>query len=470
MTRFEPWPFLVLGLVAAASLFVRCECSCSSPPVEPTCSDVSDCVDREWGEVYCSEADGHWECLQGQCLAFCDVCTENEDCRPWARPTPADAGCDFGSGDWGCVDEACVWECPECVETPNCETYPWPADAGCDEADGFWECVEGACLTRCPGAQCETDPECAALLPWPTPEERPDLDCEEATGHWRCDDGTCSPHCNEQCNRTMDCNVREWTRDCQGHFDCVRGLCDEVCMDDVCGDGRCDDELGETQGSCPTDCYDRCTADADCLNARWDVLCEGTWDCAGGACVEVCDYATCGNGSCDADLGETFQTCRADCQGCGSYADCVGTEPWTLLCRGFWACIGGECTATCSSNLCGDGMCRPDFGEDGSSCFQDCGFGPCDVAADCLGADWREDCDGRWTCNAAGGCAPECDPVSCGDGTCDLEAGEAPASCPADCATYTCLTNPQCAGQTLPEGCEGGEWMCFDEVCRPMCP
>ena len=93
-------------------------------------------------------------------------------------------------------------------------------------------------------------------------------------------------------------------------------VCDDTggtaqCVADDCGDGTCDAAGGETPESCPEDCKPPCTAIVDCLTLEWDAGCDGRWDCVEEACVEVCDYVSCGDRVCDAADGENAQTCGA---------------------------------------------------------------------------------------------------------------------------------------------------------------
>ncbi|MBN1653321.1 MAG: hypothetical protein JXA30_06045 [Deltaproteobacteria bacterium] len=50
-----------------------------------------------------------------------------------------------------------------------------------------------------------------------------------------------------------------------------------------------------------------------------------------------------------------------------------------------------------------------------------------------------------------------------------MRGGESPDSCPDDCAGYTCQSAADCDDLSLPEGCAGGAWYCYQRVCWPEC-
>jgi hypothetical protein len=241
-----------------------------------------------------------------------------------------------------------------------------------------------------------------------------------------------------------------------------------------CGDGTCDAEGGETPANCPQDCDQPCAARVDCLALEWDAGCEGRWDCVEKACVEVCDYISCGDGVCSAAEGENEQTCPRDCrEGCQLPTDCY-LEQWGAICQGRWNCFLGECQQVCDSTNCGNDVCWGDNGENEDSCFLDCLGGPCKELTDCFAHRWYEDFGGHWQCNPAmppgqlttGACEAVQDDVGCGDGTCDVLGGETPVACVADCSDYSCTKSDDCNTLTLPDGC--GSWICSSLVCVPQ--
>jgi hypothetical protein len=107
-------------------------------------------------------------------------------------------------------------------------------------------------------------------------------------------------------------------------------------------------------------------------------------------CGEGCVPAQCGNGKCQADVGETCASCEKDCGSCCGNGVCDPTED---KCD-----CPSECGDPCEGKQCGDDGC-------GGSC------GTCDLP---------DYCDNHQ-------CVP-----TCPNGWCDY--GETCASCPADCA------------------------------------
>jgi len=311
-------------------------------------------------------------------------------------------------------------------------------------------------------------------------------DCDRTEGHWECLSGTCTAVCDEdECRTVSDC-VGDWTEDCSGHFACSSGRCEQVCENETCGNGECNAAGGETLESCPEDCDQGCEAPADCTDGHaWDVPCEGRWDCQANSCVEVCDYDSCGNGTCDTAQGENQDSCRGDCvEACLLPSDCYSEQWAPQICQGRWNCFQGTCQKICDDINCGNGIFWGLNGENEDSCFIDCLGGPCEEMIDCLGHRWydpnHQACQGHWRCNppseadqlATGACEAVCDDGpsgGCGDGICDTANGETPTSCMADCATgYSCTKSEDCAVLTLPDGCTG-TWICSSLLCVPQC-
>lgn len=456
---------LVLAVLATSAI----HCDCDNPG---QCANAADCEGRAWQHPNCTEDEGHWECVLDMCVETCDtVCQQAADCvgQDW----PQDAGCVEADGHWACTEDQCEAVCdePECAEAVDCDGNTWPGDAGCAEADGHWECQAGACAAIC-------DPDCVDYFDcdgatWPSLD---DLDCNEDQGHWECEAGECVAHCNAECDQDPDCQFITWEEVCQGHFDCIQGLCEEVCDPVGCSDGNCDLASGETAESCPDDCVTLCQVPSDCVDAEgeWDQPCVGHWSCEQGACVSTCDYENCDDGACDNAIGEDSASCPQDCEGaCHLPSDCTHLD-WTKICQGRFTCWMGNCQETCDqTGFCPNGACEAENGETADSCFDDCLGGPCQEVTDCLGYDWYEDdCigdGGHWVCNLpAGACEPICDEDACGDGTCDPLAGESATGCAADCQEYDCDLTEHCDGLTLPDGCSA--WVCLNRNCTPVCP
>jgi len=112
----------------------------------------------------------------------------------------------------------------------------------------------------------------------------------------------------------------------------------------LCGDGYCDEHLGED--------HDWCSRDCRCGNGNCDANEDPT------NCPADC---SCGDERCQAAFGEDHATCPADCPvACGN-GECeadLGETPWS-------------CEIDCGSP-CGNGRCEPEYGEFQSTCPADC--------------------------------------------------------------------------------------------------
>lgn len=332
---------------------------------------------------------------------------------------------------------------PPCSEDLDCDRFPW-TEPGCEEDEGHWECLGGQCVALCTVEECTVPSDCAG----------------------------------------------GWTESCSGHFACSSGACEQVCETQTCGDDTCDVEGGETRASCPADCEAPCAIAANCIeDHEWDVPCEGRWACQTETCVPVCDYDSCGDGTCSPGEGENADSCPGDCvDGCRPLvpSDCF-SELWAppAICQGRWSCLPtGVCDRVCDHINCGDGICWGLNGENEDSCFEDCLGGPCQELTDCLGQRWYDPdhvpCQGHWECVppsqmnqlATGACEAVCDDDpggGCGDGTCDTLNGETPTSCLVDCgAGYSCTKSGDCDSLALPDGCAGA-WICSSQLCVPQC-
>jgi len=426
-------------------------------PVCPECEDAQDCEGKIWGNPACDEEEGHWECNQGVCKSICDFeCEDPEDCE--SKTWPAEADCTEDNGHWDCSQGSCVAVCDGCTNASDCEDNEWTKCC-----TGHWECNDGSCEAICDEG-CETAADCEAQdLEWTADEE-----CREDQGHWECSICECVQVCDFNCENVSECLERFWDIRCIGHWACEDGWCTEVCDDVGCSDGDCDEAGGETEASCPNDCAEPCTDSADCIDRLWTLRCQGRFDCQAGQCVALCDYESCGDDNCESNIGESEQSCPADClEGCETVEDCLD-EDWTQLCPGRFNCWLNECQQICDDAMCGNGTCQPQIGESGKSCSADCGRGPCHDATDCFAYSWYEGCNGHWTCTEDGICEETCDSESCSDGTCSVLDGESPYVCPDDCAAYTCQTSDDCDELSLPDGCTG-QFLCFERVCWPEC-
>lgn len=182
-----------------------------------------------------------------------------------------------------------------------------------------------------------------------------------------------------------------------------------------CPNGYCEENLGETSKTCPSDC-------CKCGDGRCD-----TAGCNETMATCPADCSGCGDGQCAP--GETPMSCPIDCCGYCGDGKCIGfacDEPsWCLkdcgTACGNKECDLGETALTCPEDchwkVCGDGVCSPEDKADPEGCPKDCGTscgnGECES-----GEDWLK-------------CPIDCG--FCGDGYCVLKLGENAQTCPKDC-------------------------------------
>jgi hypothetical protein len=147
-----------------------------------------------------------------------------------------------------------------------------------------------------------------------------------------------------------------------------------------CGDGECCDQLGETEDTCDADCG--CVEDCGCD--------DGCGTCDNGCCVDTCGGGDCtlGCDSCDCtlDCSSTTGTCTTDCgSGASCDIDCSSTNNCEPTCDG----AGTTCDISCvDANNCDKLRC-----ENGAECIVDCAganncfFDACDGGETNCGGD-----------------------------------------------------------------------------------
>ncbi|GMV40768.1 MAG: hypothetical protein AMXMBFR64_24840 [Myxococcales bacterium] len=202
------------------------------------------------------------------------------------------------------------------IELEACITSGQTLDLGAHE---IW--LEGVCVTQCLGKVCG-------------------------------DDG-----CGGQCGT------------CPGKLQCAEGAC---VVGGVCGDAKCESEVGETCANCASDCgcgVGVCVGAACCFPSCGGAECGGDGcggvcgtcapllSCSGGVCLALGE--TCGDGACDPEAAETCKTCVADCS-CGGGLCMPDQTCCTPSCEGL-ACggdgCGGSCGSCAGSQICVEGQC-----------------------------------------------------------------------------------------------------------------
>ena len=398
------------------------------------CAIDSFCCENTW-DGYCvdcaSGQDGYQglDCAGVDATCGCEVpvcgdglCddTIGEDCDT----CPDDCGsCPEPCGD-GVCDDTIGEDCDTC--DADCGACPFCGDGSCDEHEGCSTCSDdcGECLGGC----CESN------------------------GTPGCDDGACQA---SVCALDDFCCETFWDSNCAncasgqdgfGGLDCGAVLADcPQC--DPCGDGVCDDSIGEDCGTCEGDCGacpfcgdGECNGDEDCAS------CEGDCGICKGDCCESNSSAGCDDGACEAAVCEVDGYC------------CDNT--WDSHCANCAAGLPGygglDCTAIVAAcplcDNCGDGVCDGDIGEDCLTCGADCGACP-DFCGD-------GECNGDEDCTSCEGDCGAC-PDPCGDGVCDDAIGEDCASCAGDCGN--CAGAGDCCASNGSTGCDDDA--CEDYVC-----
>jgi len=197
------------------------------------------------------------------------ICDEGENCLSCAVDCISGTSGGFECGNSVCEDGETCFTCPQdCMSSE--------ALSGGNEAGDSFCCFGGR---RSPdltnGASCN-DLRCRP----------PGIQCNGEQSPfvtYCCGDGVCAGE-----ETALNCGIDN----------CVES----------CGDGFCDESIGENAQTCPSDCA--CNLDGRC----------DSWET-----VETCPLdCTCGNYVCDVDLGENVANCMTDCA-CNANYDC---EPW----------------------------------------------------------------------------------------------------------------------------------------------
>ena len=349
----------------------------------------------------------------------------------------------------------------------------------------------------------------------------------------------CGPACDPPCQPGFSCQEGlcvECTPDCTGKAcgsDGCGGSCGTCAPGELCAAGQCQAnnkgcEPSNTPGCGGCSCEACvCAMDPFCCQTAWDDLCVDECETQCGGCG---GSPTCGNGMCDANLGENCSTCPQDCTcapgqqcqngictggggdagcqesgtpgcgGCQCEACVCAMDPY--CCQTAWdsICVD-ECQNQCGgcgggNPTCGNGMCDANMGEDCNSCPPDCGCLPGQMCQNgvCMGGGGNDGCevsDTPW----CGGCAceacvcemdPYCCEVAwdslcvdeceiqcggcgsgefCGDAVCQAANAENCETCPLDCQ---CTAGQLCiAGACCAPDCQGVE--CGDDGCGGTC-
>jgi hypothetical protein len=162
--------------------------------------------------------------------------------------------------------------------------------------------------------------------------------CESARGE-TCT--TCPADCGCPMQQTCVAGACQACGAAAGELCCGQGVCGTglECSNGhcalACGNGACESNSGETCSTCAADCA--CNASSLCANGRCaacgdqgepccaNQTCRNGDTCEGGKCVQ-----TCGDGACDAAIGENCSTCARDCA-CATGQSCFNQQCLTLF-------------------------------------------------------------------------------------------------------------------------------------------
>jgi len=430
---------------------------------------VEEAEEGRCGDGICSSE----ELLLGICLEDCDVV-----CPDVENPVCGKDGNTYGNSCLAGKENVEIDYAGECVDIVGIECTPEEIEQGCkvEERDvDDWRdnnCEEGYVPT-------EVCVNVKEILECSYP-----ISYDEAAGTE--DINTAGTRKIADC-QILDCN-NDLIRSYEKFEQCTLDDGGDV---QICGDGLCVNP--ETFISCPTDCRN-------------------------------IESAICGNDLCEESLGETVESCAADCSvdvGCNfdltqtcSNGDIIVVQECTEngLVETGEICQINICTAEDIVQMCSDGVTEITIdgctGEERGECpvlcagdvTQTCSNGDIIVVQECTesGLVNKDNvcpivvpiCSYATSCAApADGCSYEnsrfdenncltscgnlvCEIVECGDGICQAESGENPESCFADCRILCPAPSPPiCEGGTYigrgedANGCSLGVSCCGDEIC-----
>lgn len=175
-----------------------------------------------------------------------------------------------------------------------------------------------------------------------------------------------------------------------------------------CGDGYCQNLIGETASNCSADCDPNCIPDCDGKQCGPNG-CSGT--------CGVCDKGqTCNNGICE-------QICTPNCQGkqCGDdgCGGSCGNCTTSKYCNAAGHCVANSYCGdkVCNSNencltCLGDCPCQPGYACNPSTaaCVPTCGNGTCDRGENCNSCASDCPCPNGQGCTSTGVCIDDCFP------------------------------------------------------------
>lgn len=476
-------------------------------PVYDACiACVADCAGRECGPDGCGGSCGQCEGSDtcnpmGMCEApgLCGdgICNPlNENCKYCSKDCgvcPVDC-CQEQAGG-GCIDPGLAYEV--CQTLPDCCLVAWGqqcvaklkelhpdsccgngwcsedeqcvCEVDCGPCPPQYSCGEALdCAISCAGNPVCID-QCGAAIPAEARERFfPLVDCVSTlcpTLDMNCVFQAANQQCAPAYYYCLGCNTACGGREC-GNNDCGGScgtcagneFCNKfgACEEFACGDGKCDDFLGESCDTCPGDCG-QCPP-GECIDI---LLCAQT--CPDLSCMMQCQST--GTPQAQAKWQALFNCVLSACS-LNASEECFMLVIQGTCAAQYQGCI--SCLPECAGRTCGDDGC-------GGSC------GQCDGAVPV--------CSSEGTCVAGWGC---------GDGACVWP--ESCTSCKADCGEClyhscteaafpmaNCGAQPACATGVLQTTvdwaivplqnlmdclwmyCQPGDFPCFMQVSQGPC-
>lgn len=477
--------------------------ACVASPSDALCDDSSACTldSCEAASGLCSYTDSgacgaQHPCLTSDAPGAGDAALMTCLCAvdPYCCQTAWDAACVAGAS------ETCGMNC-DCTNAPP-ETLACAVDADCawcgeSPCTGPFLCVDARCEPSAPvSCDATSDTACSKATCDPATGEcamvESDSFCEDndpcTADLCDAESGACAHTPIEGCGVTHPCHSGEAPLSsddainacaCDANPDCCAGAWSEVCV-----------TAAQTECGLECDCAVitpdtlTCDTNADCAFCDDADLCNGTWLCQGGGCVETapvtcdtsadsgCQQTACvpGTGACEQGIAEelcddtdpcTDDSCDAvtgaclseDNPACGVNHPCVSAplptsndeEATACVCGINPYCCSGAWDATCVATAeaqCGQ-VCSCDDPEVPTLCSDD---------TECTGCDDGDLCNGTWGC-VEGACAPLDEVVTC------------PAIADMGCLVNSCVpATGQCEMLPDDDACDDGD-LCSQDIC-----
>ena len=358
--------------VCGGSGIAEGDCDCAGNQLDAVNVCGGSCIEDLDSDGICDDVD---PCVGA--LDACGVCNGPGEIYECGCSFIPEGDCDCNGNQLDALG-VCGGECPADID----------ADGLCDDVDPCVGALDACGVCNGPGAVYACG--CTGI---------PEGDCD------------CDGNALDECGTCGGNGIPEGDCDCNGNQLDALGVCGGSCMEDIDGDGVCDD-VDPCVGA--LDACGVCNGPGAIYACGCDGIPEGDCDCEGnvsdalGVCGGSCPSDYNGNGVCD----------DAEVYGC-TYVNAPNYEPEATADDG--SCVVVDCDA-CDEDLDEDGVC--DDEDDCVGELDECGVcnGP-GAVYDCGCQIWPAndcDCDGNQL-DALGVCGGGCPADIDGDGICDDE-------------------------------------------------